>query len=89
MTPDASPSAENFQICTLNSESQFDLLQMLIKIGIQKHQEMKAIKLLSSNLVKIHTNGIDIQIDGDFIGKSPCSISRIHDSLNVIIPKQD
>ena len=42
VTPDASPSAENFQICTLNSESQFDLLQMLIKIGIQKHQSWYA-----------------------------------------------
>ncbi|PCJ20728.1 MAG: hypothetical protein COB02_00025 [Candidatus Cloacimonadota bacterium] len=87
VTPDASPTQELFQVCTLNSDSQFDLLHLLLKIGIQKHQKMKNIKLLSTNDIKIHTQNIDIQIDGDYIGQSPCDITRVHSALNIITPK--
>ncbi|MCO4781814.1 MAG: diacylglycerol kinase family lipid kinase [Candidatus Cloacimonetes bacterium] len=86
VTPDASPFNKDFQICTLNSDSSFDLLNLLLRIGIQKHQKMKQLELVSSSEVKIHTENISIQVDGDYIGTSPCNISRKLSALNVVLP---
>lgn len=87
VTPDASPLNKDFQICTLNSDSQLDLMQLLLRIGVQKHQKMKHVELVISNEVKIHTQDISIQIDGDYIGTSPCSITREVAAIKMIVPK--
>jgi diacylglycerol kinase (ATP) len=88
VTPDASPFNKDFQVCTLNSDSQFDLIQLLLRIGINKHQKMKHLELVNASEVKIHTQNISIQVDGDYIGTSPCTITRELSSINVITPAE-
>ncbi len=38
------------------------------------------------NHFQIHKQGVPIQVDGDYIGESPCTVSLVPDSLSLILP---
>ena len=86
LTPEATPFDEEFHLFLLKSKTRTSLLEFLGRLSLGKTQTMKDVQLVRSREISIHRPGISLQIDGDYLGETPATITRIPDALRVIVP---
>jgi len=83
ITPDASLLKPELYICIMHGEKRSDILKYVMGILAGTHLKLKDITYLKSTFVEIKGNA-QIQIDGDYLGRTPASVTVAPDALRLI-----
>lgn len=83
ITPDASLLTPELYICIMHGEKRSDILKYVMGILAGTHLKLKDVTYFKSTLVEIKGDA-RIQIDGDYLGRTPAAITVAPDALRLI-----
>ena len=76
IAPDADPKVSSMDVVSVEQYPLMTKLRLILLLMLGKHQGSKQVRYRTINEpVKIETEGLDLQADGEYIGQSPCVIS--------------
>jgi YegS/Rv2252/BmrU family lipid kinase len=85
ITPDAALTEPFFYVFATHKKGRLNTLRYVLGIIIGRHLQFKDISYFKTSKVKIEGDAY-IQIDGDYIGKTPAEIDISKDALMLIVP---
>lgn len=86
ITPNASLAEPFFYVFATHKKGRLNMIRYMSAIAICCHLKFKDISYFRTSKVRIEGNA-HIQIDGDYIGKTPAEIDISKDALMLIVPK--
>jgi YegS/Rv2252/BmrU family lipid kinase len=85
ITPDAALTKPFFYVFATHKKGRLNTLRYVLGIIIGRHLQFKDISYFKTSKIKIKGDAY-IQIDGDYIGKTPAEIDISKDALMLIVP---
>jgi len=85
VTPHASVTDDNLDICVLRGRTRADLLRFIIGILRQKHLDFQDVDYLKASKMEIQSDStVHIQIDGEYFGTLPVKIEVVRNAINFV-----
>jgi YegS/Rv2252/BmrU family lipid kinase len=85
VTPDASLSEPNLDICLFQGRTRSALLRFIIGVLRQKHLDFKDIEYLKATEIEILSDSkVHVQIDGEYFGTLPVKIEVVRDAISIV-----
>jgi YegS/Rv2252/BmrU family lipid kinase len=83
VAPDADMADPHLGLFVMHGGGKADILKYVLGIITKRHLKLKDVTYIKAETIKV--DGVsDIQIDGDFVGKSPASITVVPDALRLV-----
>ncbi len=85
ITPNASLTEPFFYVFAIHKKGRLNMLKYMSAIATCCHLRLKDISYFKTSKIRIEGNA-HIQIDGDYVGKTPTEINISKDALMLIVP---
>ncbi len=82
-TPDADITKPEFYACIMQGKRRMDVLRYVYGIVTGRHLGFKDVKYLKASSLQINGTA-HVQIDGDYLGTTPATISVAREALNLV-----
>ena len=83
VAPDADMADPRLGLFVMHGRRRSDILRYVLGIITRRHLKLKDVTYTKAEIIEVE--GVsDIQVDGDFVGKSPASITVVPDALRLV-----